>query len=144
MKLKLKKPVVYVAMSGDLIHHGHINILKIAKKYGYVTLGILTNKAIRSYKNPPIINYNQRKSVLESIRYVDKVIPQKTHDYTYNVKKIKPKFVIHGNDWIKGPQKYVRKKLIKTLKSWNGKLIEPKYTKKISSTLLKKKIKSSK
>ena len=90
------------------------------------------------------MNYNQRKSVLESIRYVDNVIPQKTHDYTYNVKKIKPKFVIHGNDWIKGPQKYVRKKLIKTLKSWNGKLIEPKYTKKISSTLLKKKIKSSK
>ena len=75
MKLKLKKPTVYVAMSGDLIHHGHINILKIAKKYGYVTLGILTNKAIRSYKNPPIMNYNQRKIVLESIRYVDKVIP---------------------------------------------------------------------
>tara|TARA_B100001121_G_C18571536_1_gene565239 strand:+ start:122 stop:556 length:435 start_codon:yes stop_codon:yes gene_type:complete len=144
MKLKQKQPVVYCAMSGDIIHHGHINILKIAKNYGYVVLGILTNNAIKTYKQPPITNFKERKLVLESIKYVDRVIPQNTHDYTNNVKKLKPEFVIHGDDWVKGPQKHIRKKLINTLKMWNGKLIEPKYTKNISSTIIKKKIKTNK
>ena len=141
MKYKQKKPIVYCAMSGDIIHHGHINILKIANAYGYVVLGILTNKAISEYKDSPVTNFNQRKLVFKSIKYVNKIIPQRTHDYTYNLKKLKPKYVIHGNDWKKGSQKSVRKKVINVLKLWNGRLIEPKYTKKISSTILKNKIK---
>lgn len=141
MKYKQKKPIVYCAMSGDIIHHGHINILKIANAYGYVVLGILTNKAISEYKDSPVTNFNQRKLVFKSIKYVNKIIPQTTHDYTYNLKKLKPKYVIHGNDWKKGSQKLVREKVISTLKLWDGKLIEPKYTKKISSTILKNKIK---
>ncbi len=143
MRYKQKKNLVYCAMSGDIIHHGHINILKIANSYGYVVLGLLTNKAISEYKNSPITTLNQRKLVFQSIKYVNKIILQKTHDYTANLKKLKPKFVIHGNDWKSGPQKIVRKKVISVLKLWNGKLIEPKYTKKISSTILKNKIKKN-
>ena len=97
-------------MSGDIIHHGHINILKIANAYGYVVLGILTNKAISEYKDSPVTTFNQRKLVFKSIKYVNKIIPQTTHDYTYNLKKLKPKYVIHGNDWKKGSQKLVREK----------------------------------
>ena len=141
MKYKQKKPIVYCAMSGDIIHHGHINILKIANSYGYVVLGILTNKAISEYKDTPVTTFRHRKLVFESVKYVNKIIPQRTHDYTYNLKKLKPKYVIHGNDWKKGSQKSVRKKVINVLKLWNGRLIEPKYTKKISSTILKNKIK---
>ncbi len=144
MKYKQKKPIVYCAMSGDIIHHGHINILKIANSYGYVVLGILTNKAISEYKDTPVTTFRHRKLVFESVRYVNKIIPQRTHDYTYNLKKLKPKYVIHGNDWKKGSQKSVRKKVINVLKLWNGRLIEPKYTKKISSTILKNKIKKKK
>ena len=144
MKYKQKKPIVYCAMSGDIIHHGHINILKIANAYGYVVLGILTNKAISEYKDTPVTTFRHRKLVFESVKYVNKIIPQRTHDYTYNLKKLKPKYVIHGNDWKKGSQKSVRKKVINVLKLWNGRLIEPKYTKKISSTILKNKIKKKK
>tara|TARA_Y100000817_G_scaffold144635_1_gene113290 strand:+ start:734 stop:1168 length:435 start_codon:yes stop_codon:yes gene_type:complete len=144
MKYKQKKPIVYCAMSGDIIHHGHINILKIANSYGYVVLGILTNKAISEYKDTPVTTFRHRKLVFESVKYVNKIIPQRTHDYTYNLKKLKPKYVIHGNDWKKGSQKSVRKKVINVLKLWNGRLIEPKYTKKISSTILKNKIKKKK
>ena len=144
MKNLNKKPIVYCAMSGDIVHHGHINILKIAKKYGEIVLGILTNKAISSYKDKPIFNYNQRKMIFESIKYVKKIIPQNTHDYTKNLKKIRPDYVVHGNDWKKGAQKKVRAKVLKVIKKWNGKLIEPKYTKNISSSLIKKRLREKK
>lgn len=140
MKNSKKKLIVYCAMSGDIVHVGHINILKIASKYGDVVLGVLTDKAISTYKKPPVQNYKQRKLLLESIRYVKKVIPQTTHDYSNNLKKLKPNVVVHGDDWRSGVQKKVREKVLKLLKTWNGKLVEPKYTKNISSSLIKKKI----
>ena len=135
-----KKPIVYVGMSADIIHQGHINLLKIAKKYGKITVGLLTDKAISSYKNVPYLNFNQRKIIIESIKYVSKVIPQKTLDYTPNLLSIKPDYVVHGDDWKKGVQKKTRAKVIKILKKWSGKLIEPNYTKNISSSLIKNKI----
>jgi phosphoenolpyruvate phosphomutase / 2-hydroxyethylphosphonate cytidylyltransferase len=141
MKVKQKKKTVYCAMSGDIIHHGHINILKIASKYGEVILGILTDEAISTYKKKPILKYKDRKTVLQSIKYIKKIIPQKTHDYSFNLIRLKPNYVIHGDDWKKGNQKNIRKKVIQLIKKWNGKLIEPSYTKKISSSLIKKKIK---
>ena len=98
-------------MSGDIIHHGHINILKIASSYGNVILGALTDKAIKSYKKKPITNYKQRKLIFDSIKYVKKVIPQSTHDYSNNLRKIKPNYVIHGNDWKKVLKNMLEKKL---------------------------------
>ena len=83
-----KKNIVYVGLAADIIHDGHINILKIANAHGYVVLGILTNKAISEYKDSPVTNFNQRKLVFKSIKYVNKIIPQTTHDYTYNLKKL--------------------------------------------------------
>ncbi len=139
--LKKKKPRVYCAMSADIIHPGHINILKIANRYGKVIVGLLTDKAVQSYKNKPTLKYLLRKEVMQSIKYVTKVIPQKTLDYSYNLKKIKPKYVVHGDDWKRGPQKQTREKVIKLIREWRGKLIEPKYTENVSSTLIKKKIK---
>ncbi len=135
-----KKKLVYVGLSADILHEGHINILKTAKKFGTVIVGLLTDQAIASYKNIPHLSFKQREIVLKNIIYVTKVIPQKTLDYTNNLNLIRPDFVVHGDDWKNGVQKKVRLKVIKTLKKWGGKLIEPKYTKNISSTLIKKKI----
>ena len=129
---------VYVGLSADILHEGHINILKIAKKYGDVIVGLLTDEAIASYKNIPYLNYEKRKIVLENIKYVKKVIPQKTLDYVENLKLVKPDYVVHGDDWKNGIQKKTRDKAIKILKKWSGKLIEPRYTKNISSTMIKK------
>ena len=128
-------------MTGDIVHHGHINILKVASGYGDVILGLLTDKAVSTYKKKTTLKYNNRKIVLQSIKYVKKIIPQKTLDYTQNLKKLKPNYVVHGSDWKNGVQKNTRNQVIKLLKKWNGKLIEPKYTKNISSTLIKKKLK---
>ncbi len=134
----MKKKIVYVGLSADILHKGHINILKTASLYGDVYVGLLTDKAIASYKNIPYLNFEKRKVVVENIKFVKKVIPQNTLDYVENLNLIKPNFVVHGDDWKKGVQKKTRERVIKALKKWSGKLIEPKYTKNISSTLIKK------
>lgn len=131
-----KNKIAYVAMSADLIHVGHLNIINIASKYGKVIVGLLTDRAIASYKRVPIMEYKDRYKIISSIKGVDSVIPQKTHDYVLNLKKIKPDFVIHGDDWKTGIQKKIRERALKTIKNWGGKLIEPKYTDGISSTKL--------
>jgi len=134
------KKKVYVGLAVDIIHEGHINILKIASSYGDVTVGLLTDDAIASYKSIPHLNFNRRKIIIQNIRYVKKVIPQNTLDYVQNLIALKPDYVVHGDDWKTGVQKKTRERVIKTLKKWSGKLIEPKYTKNISSTIIKNKI----
>ncbi len=128
--------IVYIAMCADLIHHGHLNIINNAKKYGKVIVGLLTDSAISSYKRLPALNYEQRKIVVENIKGVDKVIPQNTLDYIPNIEKIKPDFVVHGDDWKTGVQKQIRNQVIKKLKKWGGEVIDIPYTKDISSTKL--------
>ena len=135
------KKTVYVGMSADLIHPGHLNIINKASKLGYLIVGLLTDKAIASYKKKPTMKFNDRLLVISSIKGVDKVIRQNTLDYTNNLRKIKPKFVVHGDDWKKGVQSKIRERAIEELRKWNGKLVEFQYTKRISSTKLKKKIK---
>lgn len=136
----MKKKKVYVALSADILHEGHINILKIAFKLGNVTVGLLTDKAIAEYKKLPLLNYKQRKEVVENLKFVKKVIPQNTMDYRPNLIHIKPDYVVHGDDWKKGVLKKSRDQVISILKKWSGRLIEPKYTKTISSTIIKSKL----
>ncbi len=135
-----KRKTVYVGLSADIMHEGHINILKIANSYGDVIVGLLTDQAIASYKNIPYLDYKKRKVVIENMKYVKKVVPQKTLDYVENLKLIRPDYVVHGDDWKSGVQKKTRERVVSTLKKWSGKLIEPKYTKNISSTSIKNKI----
>lgn len=127
---------VYVGMSADLIHPGHLNIINHAKNLGYVIVGLLTDKAIAVYKRLPLMNYEQRKIIVENLKGVDEVIPQETLDYVPNLRKIKPDFVVHGDDWKTGIQKETRERVINTLNEWGGELVEPEYTPDISSTKL--------
>ena len=137
---KSKKKLVYVGLSADILNEGHINILKTAHKLGNVIVGLLTDSAIATYKKLPYLDYMQREIVVKNIKYVGKVIPQNSLDYRPNLKLIKPDFVVHGDDWKTGIQKKTRSQVIKTLRMWGGKLIEPKYTKNITSTQIKNKI----
>jgi len=136
--MKQEKKKVYVAMSADLIHPGHLNIIKEATKHGEVTVGLLTDDAIASYKRMPFLTYEQRKIVIENIRGVKKVIPQKTLDYVPNLRRLEPDYVVHGDDWRMGRQKETRQRVIQALEMWGGRLIEVKYTEGISSTMLNK------
>lgn len=138
--LKLKRPTVFVPMCLDFLHHGHINILTKSRKYGTVIVGLMTDKAILSYKKRnTLIKFNQRKKIAESIKFVSKVIPLNGPQYySSTAKKYKFDYFVHGTDWKKGPQSKSRKELLKTMQNWNGKIIEIKYTKNISSSKIKK------
>lgn len=136
-----KMPVVYVGMSADLVHPGHLNIIDKARTLGRVVVGLLTDSAIASYKRLPYLGYDQRKIIVENIRGVSEVIPQETLDYTPNLRKIRPRFVVHGDDWREGVQAAVRAKVIETLREWGGELVEVPYTQGISSTELNQHLK---
>ena len=133
--------LVYVGMSADLVHPGHLNVLKTAAEYGEVVVGLLTDSAIASYKRIPYMEYDQRKQVVENIKGVSRVVPQETLDYVPNLRAIKPEYVVHGDDWREGVQQETRERVISTLNEWEGKLIEVPYTKGISSTKLNQALK---
>ncbi len=132
---------VYVGMSADLVHPGHLNIIRNASKLGAVTIGLLTDSAIASYKRLPYMTYEQRKEIIESIKGVTNVVKQDTLDYSINLRKYKPTYVVHGDDWKDGIQSKVRQSVIDILAEWGGELIEIPYTKDISSTRLNNAIK---
>jgi phosphoenolpyruvate phosphomutase / 2-hydroxyethylphosphonate cytidylyltransferase len=132
----MAEKTVYVGMCADYIHHAHVHIINIARSYGVVTVGLLTDSAIASYKRVPMLTYDQRKIIMENIVGVSKVIPQDSIDYTANLRMLKPDFVVHADDWVSGPQKGTRTKVIEVLREWGGQLIEVPYTQGISSTLM--------
>lgn len=127
---------VYVGMAVDFIHPGHINIINKARELGEVFVGLLTDKAICTYKRPPILNFEQRKQIIQNIKGVSQVVPQDSADYTENLRTLKPDFVVHGDDWKYDHRKHFREKVIEVLKEWNGILIEPEHTQGLSSTSL--------
>ena len=137
----LKRPYVFVPMTLDYFHHGHANILKIAGKYGNIVLGLMTDKAIKSYKKRyPENNFTKRKNIALMLKDVKHIISVNGPNY-YPIlaKKYKFDYVIHGDDWKKGPQAEGRNKLITIMKSWKGKVLDVPYTKGISSTKIKAK-----
>ena len=136
----MKNKTVYVALSVDVLHHGHINLINHAKKYGKVIAGLLTDSAISSKKRLPLLNFNQRKKILENISGISKVVAQNEWEYSKNILKIKPNYMIHGDDWKFGNDKNLRNGTIKALKKIGGKLIEIPHTKNISSHSLKERM----
>ena len=127
---------VYVGMSADLVHPGHINLLNHAAALGEVTVGVLTDAAIASYKRLPHLTFEQRKIVIENIKGVAAAVAQETLDYRDNLRSFKPDYVVHGDDWKVGVQSKTRAQVIETLSEWGGELVEVAYTHGISSTQL--------
>ncbi|MBE6116380.1 MAG: phosphoenolpyruvate mutase [Erysipelotrichaceae bacterium] len=126
----------YVAISADVLHNGHINVIKEAAKLGDVVIGLLTDEAIATYKRLPLLNYDERKVIIENIKGVTEVVKQETLDYTDNLLKIKPDYVVHGDDWKEGVQRKVREKVIEVLKTYGGELVEIPYTEGVNSSVL--------
>ena len=135
------KKTVYVGMSADLIHPGHLNIIEKAAELGEVTIGLLTDQAIASYKRLPYMSFERRKRVVESIKYVARVVSQDTLDYVPNLCRLKPDYVVHGDDWREGVQRGVREAVVNAIAEWGGELVEVPYTEGISSTQLIKVLK---
>lgn len=132
--MSVEKKNVYIAMSADFVHNGHINVIEEGAKYGDVIIGLLTDEVIASYKRMPLLDYETREKIFSNIKNVTKVVKQSTLDYTDNLEKLKPDYVVHGDDWKQGIQSLVRENVIKTLAKWGGELIEVPYTKGVSCT----------
>ncbi len=124
----------YVALSADLIHPGHLNIIEKASQIGKLTIGLLTDRAIAEYKRIPFMTYEQRLRIISNIKGVTHVIKQDSIDYTKNLRELKPDFVVHGDDWKEGIQKKYRENVIHVLEEWGGQLIELPYMRGIDST----------
>ena len=137
----MEKKTVYVGMSADMIHPGHLNIIHEAVKLGSVTVGVLTDAAIASYKRLPYLTYEQRAEIVSNIKGVDRVVPQTTLDYVPNLLELKPDYVVHGDDWKEGVQQKTRQRIIETMAAWGGKVIDIPYTQGISSTAMNQRLK---
>ncbi len=128
---------VYVSLIADLLHSGHINILKEASKLGSVTVGLLTLKACGELNDIPYLDYDNRKEVLENLSIVAEVIPQETASYKENLEILKPNFVVHGDDWVHTNQRKYRDEVIDVIRSWDGKLVEIPYSNNINDLQIK-------
>lgn len=134
---RIGSAVVYVGVTGDFVHHGHINILRRAADLGPVTVGLLTDKAAAHRKKIPAMTYEQRKVIFDSLRWVSAVVPQDEWSYENNILKFRPRFFVHGDDWRVGAEFLTRQKAIRALESYGGELVEFPYTEGISSGALR-------
>jgi phosphoenolpyruvate phosphomutase len=127
--------IVYIGMTADIIHPGLINIIRQATTYGDVLIGLLTDSAVADYKRLPHMNYEQRKEVVENIKGVAKIVPQEEWSYVSNLRKYKPNFIIHGDDWkISNPK--LREDVYQVMQELGGEVIEIPYTQGINSSSL--------
>ena len=136
MEGEKKEKRVYVGITGEIIHPGIINIIKEASAYGKLTIGLLTDKAVITHKKLPYLTFEQRKMVLENIKGVYEVIPQEDWSYVPNLKKLKPDFIVHGDDWKTNYLKAIRDEVTEAIKEWGGKIIEIPYTQGINTSKL--------
>lgn len=127
---------VYSAFSCDVIHQGVINVINRASELGELTVGLLSDEAIATYKKVPLLNFDARKVVFANLKGVSDVIRQDALSYKDNLYKIKPKYVVHGDDWKVGVQSKIRQEVIEILSEWGGELVEVPYTEGVSSSLL--------
>ena len=133
---------VYLGMVGDIMHPGLINIINEGTKYGEVMIGLFTDKAIATHSRLPYLTYEQRKNVIENLKGVSSIVPQDEWSYVPNLLKYRPDYIIHGDDWLYGSQKFIRDEVFKVMESIGGEVIEIPYTKGISSSSLKDEIDS--
>ncbi len=133
---------VYLGMIADIMHPGLINIINEGAKYGDVIIGLYTDKAIATHKRLPYLTYEQRETVVRSIHGVADVVPQDDWSYVPNLVKYKPDYIIHGDDWLEGPDKYIRDEVFKVMEAMGGQVIEIPYTKGITSSGLAEELES--
>ncbi|MDE6531332.1 MAG: isocitrate lyase/phosphoenolpyruvate mutase family protein, partial [Lachnospiraceae bacterium] len=119
---------IYTCFCTDVIHEGHLNILKRAKEYGEVIVGVLADEAMVRYNRFPTISLEDRIEIVKNTGLADRVIVQNTIMYDEVIAKEKPDYVIHGDNWKEGPENAIRQNVLKNLSEYGGELIEAPYT----------------
>ena len=128
MLKKVESRIVYMGFSADIIHSGHIEMIKKAKKLGKLIVGVLTDDAVASYKKQPFVPYSERRELINNIKGVYDVVEQKTLSYAEILRTLKPDFVVHGDDWKNGIQKDIRDEVLSVLSEYGGTLMEYPYS----------------
>lgn len=131
---------VYLGMIADVMHPGLTNIIEEGAKYGDVIIGLFTDKAIATHKRLPVLTYEQRETVVRSIKGVSDVVPQNEWSYVENLRRYRPDYIIHGDDWKNGPARKLREEVFKVMDEIGGKVIEIPYTQGINSSKLAEEI----
>ena len=124
---RVEQRIVYMCFSTDMIHSGHIAIIKKAAKLGKLMVGVLSDEAVISYKRFPLLPFAERRALFENISGVGRVVEQKTLSYRENLERYQPDYVVHGDDWVSGFQKPVREEVLSVLSKYGGKLVEFPY-----------------
>ncbi len=128
-KLKeIESRTVYMCFSTDIIHGGHIAIIRKAQKLGRLIIGVLSDEAVASYKRLPLVPASERKRLFENVAGVYKVVDQDALSYRANLEALRPSIVVHGDDWCSGFQKPIRDEVVSILASYGGKLVEFPYS----------------
>ena len=128
-KLKqVEERTVYMCFSTDYIHSAHISLINKAKRLGRLTIGVLSDEAVASYKRYPMIPFDERKSLIENISGVERVVEQKKLSYADNIRLLKPDYVVHGDDWVEGFQQPIRREVLDVLGEYGGRLVEYPYS----------------
>ena len=126
----------YVTLVGDVIHPGNLNIINEASKRGKVIVGLLTDEAIISRQRPPFLDYSKREVIVSNIKDVEMVIPQDDWCGEENLRKYKPKYVVHGDDWVNNSLSSVRSRTIEIVSEWGGEVVDIPYTHGINGSVI--------
>lgn len=119
---------VYLCFSTDIIHGGHIAIIRRAQALGDLTVGVLSDEAVAEYKRFPLVPASERRVMFENIAGVSRVVEQKTLSYRNILEELRPDIVVHGDNWVTGFQKPIRDEVIEILSRWGGELVEFPYS----------------
>ena len=119
---------VYTCFCTDIIHSGHINIIKEAEKYGEVTVGVLSDEASVRYNRFPTISFEERMQIVREIPGVSNVIVKDDVMYDKVIGEMKSDYVVHGDNWCVGPIKVIRGNVERLLGAYGGQLIDVPYT----------------
>lgn len=117
-----------MCFSTDILHNGHIKIIKKAAQLGELTVGVLTDEVIASFKRYPLIPLEERLQLFQNIVGVKRVVIQNTLSYETVLRELKPDIVVHGDDWRVGHQAGIRRQVVEVLAQWGGELCEYPYT----------------
>ena len=119
---------VYTCFTTDVIHEGHLNIIRQARKYGQVIVGVLTDQAMIRFDRFPTIPFEERLALVKGLEGISRVVVQDTILYDEIVRQLRPDYVIHGDNWLTGPQKVIRDNVEALLGAYGGQLIDVPYT----------------
>ncbi len=125
---EIERRTVYMCFSTDVLHSGHIAIIKKAQKLGRLIIGVLSDRAVVSYKRFPLLPFEERKVLFENIAGVYKVVEQRELSYKENLEKYHPDYVVHGEDWKEGIQVPIRNEVTSLLAEYGGILVEYPYS----------------